>query len=183
MNRGPRSALLALGSLLALAMSVAVADNYKIRFYTIDGGGEMFTSGGVYRLSGTIGQPDAGPMTGGVYKLRGGFWGRACIEDCDCDDENVCTLDGCGDTRCSNEPNRYGDVDGNGTVSIFDLFCVLNGFGGDFSRCAFCNVDIHGVCLDPEEPPCCPDGVIDIFDLFAVLNAYRGVDPCCGGMP
>jgi hypothetical protein len=28
-----------------------------------------------YTLSGTIGQPDAGLMTGGSYTLAGGFWG------------------------------------------------------------------------------------------------------------
>ena len=31
--------------------------------------------GGVYSLSGIIGQPDAGAMSGGQYTLEGGFWG------------------------------------------------------------------------------------------------------------
>lgn len=35
----------------------------------------MNSTGGVYSVSGTIGQPDAGgPMTGGNYSLTGGFW-------------------------------------------------------------------------------------------------------------
>jgi hypothetical protein len=41
---------------------------------TIDGGGGTST-GGVYSVSGTIGQPDAGPtMTNGQYSVTGGFW-------------------------------------------------------------------------------------------------------------
>ena len=29
----------------------------------------------IYSVSGTIGQPDAGVMSGGAYSLVGGFWG------------------------------------------------------------------------------------------------------------
>ena len=49
---------------------------YNLPWWTIDGGGGMDSAGGVYTLSGTIGQPDAGvPMKGGTYALQGGFWG------------------------------------------------------------------------------------------------------------
>jgi hypothetical protein len=34
----------------------------------------VFTAGGSFELSGTIGQPDAGTMTGGIYGVNGGFW-------------------------------------------------------------------------------------------------------------
>jgi hypothetical protein len=47
---------------------------YSIDWSTIDGGGGTST-GGVYSVSGTIGQPDAGTMNGGNYTLAGGFWG------------------------------------------------------------------------------------------------------------
>jgi len=47
---------------------------YAIDWHTIDGGGDTST-GGVYSVSGTIGQPDAGAMSGGSYTLHGGFWG------------------------------------------------------------------------------------------------------------
>ena len=47
---------------------------YAINWHTIDGGGGTST-GGVYSVSGTIGQPDAGrPMTNGQYSVTGGFW-------------------------------------------------------------------------------------------------------------
>src|SRR3954453_2198971 len=52
----------------------AVAQNYSIDWFTIDGGGGTST-GGVFSVTGTIGQPDAGHMSGGNYTLDGGFWG------------------------------------------------------------------------------------------------------------
>ena len=51
------------------------AQTYSIPWSTIDGGGGTST-GGVYSVSGTIGQPDASttPMTNGQYSVTGGFW-------------------------------------------------------------------------------------------------------------
>ena len=62
-----------LAAAFALAASVS-AQNYSIDWFTIDGGGGTST-GGVFSVSGTIGQPDAGVMSGGSYSLVGGFWG------------------------------------------------------------------------------------------------------------
>jgi hypothetical protein len=63
-----------LATLLLLAIPVlARAQNYSIDWHTIDGGGGTST-GGVYSVSGTIGQPDAGVMSGGPFTLTGGFW-------------------------------------------------------------------------------------------------------------
>jgi len=50
------------------------AQSYAIDWFTIDGGGGTST-GGVYSVSGTIGQPDAGAMSGGNFSIDGGFWG------------------------------------------------------------------------------------------------------------
>jgi len=61
---------------LAVFFSAVTArsQSYTIDWFTIDGGGGTST-GGVYAVSGTIGQPDAGgPHTNGVYSLTGGFW-------------------------------------------------------------------------------------------------------------
>jgi hypothetical protein len=56
---------------------VASADpEYSISWSTVDGGGGV-SSGGVYALAGTIGQHDAGRLSGGAYTLQGGFWGGA----------------------------------------------------------------------------------------------------------
>jgi hypothetical protein len=57
-----------------LLPAVANTQTYSIDWYKIAGGGGTST-GGVYSVSGTIGQHDAGgPMTGGNYSLTGGFW-------------------------------------------------------------------------------------------------------------
>jgi hypothetical protein len=58
----------------ALCLS-AWAQPFSINWHTIDGGGGTST-GGLYTVSGTIGQPDASaePMTGGQYSLTGGYW-------------------------------------------------------------------------------------------------------------
>ena len=69
-------ASLALGGwcLVLLIVPSTHAQSYSIDWFTIDGGGGTST-GGVYSVSGTIGQPDAGgPMTGGNYSVTGGFW-------------------------------------------------------------------------------------------------------------
>jgi hypothetical protein len=55
-------------------LSTACAQSYSIDWYKIAGGGGTST-GGVYSVSVTIGQHDAGgPLTGGNYSLTGGFW-------------------------------------------------------------------------------------------------------------
>src|SRR5215467_9218058 len=57
-----------------LLARVASAQSYSINWYKVSGGGGSST-GGVYSVSGTIGQHDAGgPMSGGAYSVTGGFW-------------------------------------------------------------------------------------------------------------
>jgi hypothetical protein len=65
-----KTLLLCLGLVLP---AVGFAQQYSIDWYTIDGGGGTSTNG-QYTLGGTIGQPDAGTMSGGNYALTGGFW-------------------------------------------------------------------------------------------------------------
>ena len=58
----------------------ASAQVYSIDWYKVAGGGGTST-GGVYSVSGTIGQHDAGgPMTGGSYALTGGFWALFAVQ-------------------------------------------------------------------------------------------------------
>ena len=66
--------------LLILHVS-ARAQPFSIAWFTIDGGGGK-SSGGIYSLSGTIGQPDANntPMVGGTYSLTGGFWALYAVQ-------------------------------------------------------------------------------------------------------
>jgi len=60
-------------AMLALALT-ASAQSYSIDWYKVSGGGGTST-GGVYTVSGTIGQPDAsGAMSGGHDMVTGGYW-------------------------------------------------------------------------------------------------------------
>ncbi len=76
--------ILILLSILVLLIALAESNTiisaqsggvYDLTWNTIDGGGTMSASGGTYTLSGTIGQSEAGTMSGGPYTLNGGFWG------------------------------------------------------------------------------------------------------------
>jgi hypothetical protein len=84
---------IALGAVAALALAEAVsANNLAVDWWTIDCGGEMWSTGGDLELSGTLGQPDASGvvLTGGDLLLTGGFWPAAgsapvwCLGDADC---------------------------------------------------------------------------------------------------
>ena len=60
----------------------AVAQSYNIDWYKVAGGGVTAPStGGVYSVSGTIGQPDAGKtMSDGYFTVTGGFWAISAIQ-------------------------------------------------------------------------------------------------------
>lgn len=58
--------------LICCAAPTLFGQSVVIDWFTLEGGGTS-TSGG-YALSGSIGQPDAGRMSGGNYGLQGGFW-------------------------------------------------------------------------------------------------------------
>jgi hypothetical protein len=65
---------------LLLALPRLHAQLYSIDWHKVSGGGGTST-GGVYSLSGAIGQPDAGgPLTGGGYSLTGGFWALYAVQ-------------------------------------------------------------------------------------------------------
>jgi hypothetical protein len=93
---------------LPVFASNVFAQTYAIDWFTIDGGGDMFSTGGDFELSGTIGQPDAGVMTGGDFELVGGFWAIA------------------GDGV---PPACPGDLNGDGRTDLADLGILLADFG------------------------------------------------------
>jgi hypothetical protein len=80
-------ALLVALVLLAAAAAVISADlagnrapevedaAYDLSWWTADGGGGRSESaGGQFKLHATLGQPDAGSLSGAGYQLDGGFW-------------------------------------------------------------------------------------------------------------
>lgn len=59
--------------LLSAVLCLPSSAQFSLDWWTADGGGGTST-GGVYSVTGTIGQPDAGTMSGGNFTLTGGFW-------------------------------------------------------------------------------------------------------------
>jgi hypothetical protein len=118
------------GLVLALALFADVClGQMAIGWWSIDGGGAISLAGGGYKLSGTVGQPDAGaePLVGGGYQLQGGFWpGALCPVripgdfDCDCD---VDLADFLLWSICASGPGvpytgDCGDADFNGDLTV-----------------------------------------------------------------
>ena len=94
----------------ALIAGTARSQSYSIDWFTIDGGGGTST-GGVYSVSGTIGQPDAGgPMIGGNYSLTGGFWALPVAVQTTGSPTLVIVPFGPGQARISWAPNTPGFV-------------------------------------------------------------------------
>jgi len=127
-----------LSMLTATAFLAAAGEpGFEITRSTIDGGGVMQSSGGDFELSGTIGQPDAGVMTGGAFDLSGGFWFELPPADCN-DDGLVSLLDHETFTACLLGPNGgigagpcpCFDVDGDGNVALKDYASLQAGFAG-----------------------------------------------------
>jgi len=126
-----------LGLALAFGAATMVAANdYEIGWYTIDGGGETFSAGGEFSLGGTIGQPDAGVMTGDVFELTGGFWFELPPSDCnstggvdllDYDDFEACLT---GPDTGVTEACKCFDVNHSNTVDLLDFAVAQTTFTG-----------------------------------------------------
>jgi hypothetical protein len=71
---------------------------------------------------------------------------------------------------CSNPPRTYGDVNCDGVLSLFDIFCILDLIGGTPTACCPSNADLE---------PCAGNGVLSLLDVFALLDVIGGIDPCC----
>lgn len=67
--------LAGLGITLIAGRASGAADPV-IDWWTVDGGGWMFSNGAEIELGGTFGQPDAGVVSNGDIELSGGFWLR-----------------------------------------------------------------------------------------------------------
>src|SRR5688572_9273410 len=72
-----RASILAIMAMLWSAVSQA--QTFSIDWFTVDGGGGTST-GGVFKVSGTVGQADAGAMGGGGFLLQGGFWSGIAVQ-------------------------------------------------------------------------------------------------------
>jgi len=101
--------------LTIIPASAQTGGDYILTWSTIDGGGGT-SSGGTYKLVGTIGQPDAAYSAGGNYELLGGFWpgGSLCIVQFD-------DFARFAEYWLETGTGLAGDLDGDGDVDIKDL--------------------------------------------------------------
>lgn len=169
------AALMLLFGVTGLALS-QVGGGYDLTWSTLDGGGAMFSHGGLYELGGTIGQADAGALSGpGGYELSGGFWygvsGTPCVTSIDCindQENNACNAVTCPSGMCHFACVRFGDIrsPANGVVNLDDILCLLSGFA-NFATCP--DGDLH---------PCGGNGTISLDDILSVLTAFGGGNPC-----
>lgn len=141
MNSNVFRAMVGLG--LCLCTPAALAQ-FALDWHTVDGGGGTST-GGTYSLSGTIGQPDAGVMSGGTFSLVGGFWGGVggaggLIGDMNCDGALTVSdiagfvlavtsyINGC-DTYIQTYPDcdcLNADINNDGQVTVSDIGPFVN---------------------------------------------------------
>ena len=127
-----------------IATTTILADDFSLDWWTVDGGGDMWTTGGDYELSGTVSQPDAGvPMTGGDFELTGGFWAGV-------------------------PPYQLGDLNCDGQLDAFDIdpfVLALTdpvGYAQQFPDCDRMLADIDG------------DGDVDSFDIDPFVELLTG---------
>jgi len=117
------------------AIAASAQAGITIDWYTIDGGGGT-SSAGTLSVSGTLGQHDAGVLTGGGFTVKGGFWAGvetppACPGDVDGDNDvdstdlNIVLTD----FACAPPNPCTGDADGDGDTDSTDLNIVLSAFG------------------------------------------------------
>jgi len=119
--------VLAAATLLATATHAQSGGGYDLSWWTIDGGGITFATGGTFDLGGTIGQPDTSNLlTGGAFSLTGSFWFvPACVV-------------------------HNGDVDANGCIDDADLLAVLFAFGNTGSNLGRVDVNCDNVVDDAD---------------------------------
>ena len=77
MFRNRRLILVGLVVVLLATPTALAAGTYEVPWWTVNGGGGT-SAGSTFAVSGTLGQPDAGPQLSGTqFSLAGGFWGQA----------------------------------------------------------------------------------------------------------
>ncbi len=142
--------LLTLVALLTLTIGAAAQGNYTLDWWTVDSGGELASTGGAYSLGGSIGQPDAGTLSGGSYALTGGFWegvqaqqaavryaAPGAVGNGDCSSwANACTLQtartnaGSGDEIWVKAGVHYPGTNRTDTFTLKDGVAIYGGFAG-----------------------------------------------------
>jgi hypothetical protein len=109
---------------------------FDMTWNTIDNSGGPL-QGGSYLLDGTVGQPDAGLMTGNGFELMGGYWALTEAAPCyaNCDSSSVAPVLNANDFQCflnafaQNLP--YANCDNSTVAPVLnanDFQCFMNSF-------------------------------------------------------
>ena len=131
------STLIRLASASLLTLAAPSLAQLSISWSTIDSGGGTST-GASTTLSGTIGQTDAGVMTGGGYTLAGGFWtGSPGVCYANCDQSTTAPVLNVADFTCFLQKFAAGDAYANcdqstqpPVLNVADFTCFLQRFAG-----------------------------------------------------
>jgi hypothetical protein len=112
----------------------AQPEPYDVSWYTIDGGGEMYSTGDGFEVGGTIGQHDAGVMSGDGFTVAAGFWSGACFLLGDLDHSGVVNISDLAQllanyNTTSGATYEDGDLNGDGAVTLPDLAELLAHYG------------------------------------------------------
>ncbi len=108
---------------------------YDLLWNTINGGGGPLQADG-YTLDGTVGQPDAGIMSGGGIELLGGYWGLSddsAVCYANCDSSTAPPILNANDFQCFLNKyaaaDPYANCDGSTAAPVLnanDFQCFLN---------------------------------------------------------
>jgi hypothetical protein len=140
MNTTQRTMFRFVAFALLLTTATTASAQFTMNWYTVDGGGHTFSTGGTFSLGATIGQHDAGTtMSGGSFTLvgGGGFWGGVIPCPADLDGDGVI---GQGDLgallaaygTCPGNPGynpAAGALGGDPCVTQADLGALLSVYG------------------------------------------------------
>ncbi len=149
--------------------------DYKITASSTGPGGK--SAGGDYKLLATIGEPEAGELTGGEYTLTGGYIAAVTPVGC-----GQCQLYGDVFPFDPGNPNQdsSGDNVGNCLVDIDDLLVELGAFAAsdplNHTHCASQGGPFpDAVNIFPPGEACDAAGAtVDIDDVVAELGAFAG---------
>jgi len=122
-------------TLAVLPVLSASAQNYAV-VWTALGGGSATTAGGPYQLVGAVEQSQTDRLTGGPWRLVGGFVNPVSAVPCpaDIDGDRQVQLSDLANLLinfglASGADHAQGDIDGNGAVNLTDLAYLLTQFG------------------------------------------------------
>lgn len=137
MNRVTLMTIRKMFILMGVVIVPVLAQEFQISRRTVDGGGAMNSTDGNFELSGTIGQPDAGSMSGGNFILMGGFWFESAQGDCNTDGEvNLADYDDLAsclagpDSNLNSTACQCYDADSDSDVDLRDMARFMGGFLG-----------------------------------------------------